>query len=214
MGKQMESILRIILAICIDYHIKVQSIQDIMISMAKFIRELLVLGCKLEITDKNSKQLEVEKQKLGSDVNNLKAQLVSTNQFLNRQITEGPKTGGEIAEEIIGLETKVKTLEEDAIAQESKLKQMWECKEHHKLKAQEGHTNLNNTIRNLTVERDRYKGERERDSNIKQNLIDDNARLADNLLEANEVIKEKIEDIEKIKKMHKTEKEDMLERYE
>merc|ERR1711874_835601 len=104
----------------------------------------------------------------------------------NRQITEGPKTGSEIAEKIINLETKVRTLEEDAIVQEGRLKQMWECKESHKMKALEGHTNLNNTIRNITAERDRYKGERERDTIIKQNLIDDNAMLADKLLEAKE----------------------------
>ena len=212
--KQMESILRVILAICIDYHTKIQSLHDTMITMARFIRELLVLGCKLEITDKNSRRLEEEKQKLGSDINALRSQLVSTNQFLNRQITVGPKTGSEIAEEIVNLETKVKTLEEKAVVQDGKLKEMWEYKENHKMRAIEGHTNLNNTIRNITAERDRYKDERERDTVIKQNLQDDNAVLADKLLEANEVIKEKVENINKMKKKHVIEKENMLENYE
>ena len=43
-AKQMEDIIRIILAICIDYNIQVQSMQETMVSMARFIRELLVLG--------------------------------------------------------------------------------------------------------------------------------------------------------------------------
>ena len=213
-AKKMESILRIILAICIDYHIKVQSIQDTMISMAKFIRELLVLGCKLEITDRNSKRLEEEKQKLGSDVENLRTQLVSTNQFLNRQMVEGPRSGSEIAQEITGLETKVKTLEEKAIEEEAKLKQMWESKEYYKLKAQEGQIKLDNIIIDLNAERERNKNDRDRDSNIKKNLIEDNAKCADCLLEAKEEIKEKVEDIEKMKRKHKIDKENILERYE
>ena len=81
-AKQMESILRVILAICIDYHIEVQNSQGSMISMAKLIRELLVLGHKLEITDRNRIKLETEKKKLKSDVEDLKTQLVNTNKFL------------------------------------------------------------------------------------------------------------------------------------
>merc|ERR1711874_612903 len=212
--KQMENIVKVILAICIDCHTKIQNLHDTMIVMARFIRELLVLGCKLEITDKNNRKLEEEKQKLGSDINALKSQLIGTNQFLNKQITEGPKKGSEIIEEIIKLETKVKTLEDEAVVQDSKLKEMWECKENHKMKAIEGHTNLNNTLRSITVERDRFKEERERDTAIKQNLIDDNAELTDKLIAAKEVIKEKVEDYNKMMIKHKKEKEEILENYE
>merc|ERR1711874_599668 len=213
-AKQMESILRIILVICIDYHIKVQSIQDTMISMAKFIRELLVLGCKLEITDRNSKRLEEEKQKLGADVENLRTQLVSTNQFLNRQMVEGPRSGSEIAQEITGLETKVKTLEEKAIEKEEKLKQMWESKKYHKQRAQEAQAKLDHAIIDLNAEREKNKNDRERDSNIKKNLIEDNAKYADCLLEANAEIKEKVEELEKMERKHKIDRENILERYE
>merc|ERR1711874_870747 len=132
----------------------------------------------------------------------------------NRQITEGPMKGSEIAEEIIKLETKVKTLEEDAVVQDGKLKEMWECKENHKMKAIEGHTNLNNTLRSITVERDRFKEERERDTVIKQNLIDENSVLTDKLIEAKEEIKEKVEDYNKMLKKHDKEKEEILENYE
>ena len=41
-AKQMEKIIRMILSICMDYNIQVQNIQDTLVSMAKFIRELLV----------------------------------------------------------------------------------------------------------------------------------------------------------------------------
>merc|ERR1711913_36579 len=109
--KQMENILRIILAICIDYHIKTQSIQITMMSMAKFIRELLVLGCKFEVADRNNKRIEAEKMMLESDVENIRAQLVSTKNFLNSQMAGSPRSGSEIAQEITGLEKKVKTLE-------------------------------------------------------------------------------------------------------
>ena len=213
-AKKMESILRIILAICIDYHIKVQSIQDTMISMAKFIRELLVLGCKLEVTDRNSKRLEEEKKKLRSEVENLRAQLVSTNQFLNRQMIEGTRSGSEIAQEITGLETRVKTLEEKATEEEAKLKQMRESKEYYKLKAQEGQIKLDNITIVLNAERERNKNDRNRDNIIKKNLIEDKAKYADYLLEAKEEIKGKIDDMEKMKRKYKVDNEKILQKYE
>ena len=90
-------------------------------------------------------------------------------------------------EEIIKLESKVKILEDEAIVQDSKLKEMWESKESHKMKALEGYTNLNNTLKNITVERDMFKEERERDTVIKQNLLDDTIMLTDKLMAAEEV---------------------------
>merc|ERR1711874_230167 len=92
-AKQMESALRVILAICIDFHTKIQKIHDTMMSMAKFVRELLVLGCKLEILNMNIKKKEEEKQRLESEVSSIRAQLVNANQFLNRQIiVEGSRS--------------------------------------------------------------------------------------------------------------------------
>ena len=58
------------------------------------------------------------------------------------------------------------------------------------------------------------KNDRGRDSNIIKNLIEDNAKCADCLLEAKEEIREKVEDIEKMRRKHKIERENILERYE
>merc|ERR1711874_385490 len=93
-----------------------------------------------------------------SEVTSVRAQLLNTNQFLNRQIrTETARTGSELAEEIITLEAKLAHLEENAIKDAVKLREMWECKEGHKARAQQIDTNLNSTIRDLTIERDGYK---------------------------------------------------------
>ena len=130
-AKQMENILRIILAICIDYNIQVQSIQETMVSMARFIRELLVLGYKIEIIDRDRIGLEVENQKMKSEVEILRTHMASINQFINRLMTDGERPGSEIAAEIIDLEGKVrnlegqiKNLEKIAATQEVKYKEM------------------------------------------------------------------------------------------
>ena len=178
--------------------------------MAKFARELLVLGCKLEILNMNIKKEEEEKQTLESEVSSIRAQLVNTNQFLNRQIiVEGSRSGSELAEDIITLEAKVTKLEENAIKQACKLREMWECKEGHKAKALQIDTNLNSTIRDLTVERDRYKEDMEKYTGVKNELIDDNARLTDDLIGANEEIKEILETMKDVKNKHIMERADI-----
>ena len=212
-GKQMENILRIILAICIDYHIKNQSIQVTMMSMAKYIRELLVLGCKIEVADRNNKKLEADMKMLEQDVENTRAQLVSTNNFLNRQMA-GPRSGSEIALEISEMEKKIQTLEEKAVAKEEELRLMWESKKLHKQKAQETQTKLNHIIIDLNAEREKNKNDREKDSRTIKNMMDDNGRYADNVLELNEEVKEKVEQLEKMERKHKIEIDDMTERYE
>ena len=52
------------------------------------------------------------------------------------------------------------------------------------------------------------------DDIIKKNLIEDRAKYADYLLEANEVIKEKIDDMEKIKRKFKIDNENIVQKYE
>merc|ERR1711874_908463 len=158
------------------------------IAMARYINELLVLGYKLEITDRHSRKLEEEKQKLGSDVEDLKTQLIRTNEFLNKQITEGPKKGSEMIEQIIELEGKVKTLEDETVVLDGRLREMWESKESHKMKELEGYTNLNNTLKKINAERDMFKEKREKDTVIKQNLYDEVIMLTDKMMIAEEEI--------------------------
>ena len=52
------------------------------------------------------------------------------------------------------------------------------------MKELEGYTNLNNTLKNITVERYMFKEEREKDTVIKQNLLDDAIMLTDKLMAA------------------------------
>ena len=75
-----------------------------------------------------------------------------------------------------------------------------------KMKVLEGHTNLNNTLKSITDERDRFKEERERDTVIKQNLLDETAILTDKLIAAKEEIKEKVDDYNDLMKKHKKKK--------
>jgi len=173
--KQMESIVKLILAICTDCHTKIQSLHDTMAAMARYIHELLVLGYKLEITDRHNRKLEEEKQRLGTEVDDLKVQLIRTNEFMNKQITEGPQTGSDMIKQIIHLEGKVKHLEGETVVLDRRLREMWESKENHKMKELEGYTNLNDTLKKINEER-------EQNTTIKQNLLDESAYLADKLI--------------------------------
>merc|ERR1711874_451575 len=173
-------------------HTKIQNLHDTMTAMARYINELLVLGYKLEITDRHSRKLEEEKQKLVTWVEDLKTQLIRTNEFLNKQITDGPKKGSEMIKQILELEGKVKTLEDGTVVLDSKLREMWESKESHKMKELEGYTNLKDTLKKINEEREKFNEEREKDTVIKQNLYDEVILLTDKMMIAE--IKEKDKD--------------------
>jgi len=203
-AKQMENIVKVILAICTDCHTKIQNLHD---TMARYIHELLVLGYKLEITDGHSRKLEEEKQKLGSEVEDLKTQLIRTNEFMNKQITDGPKKGSEMIKQILELEGKVKTLEDGTVVLDRKLREMWESKESHKMKELEGYTNLNDTLKKVNEEREKYNEEREKDTVIKQNLLDEAILLTNRLVIAEAEIKEKDEKYDEVMEKHRTDEE-------
>ena len=83
-----------------------------------------------------------------------------------------------------------------------KLREMWECKEGHKARA-----------RDLTIERDGYKEDIEKYTGVRNELIDDNAKLQDDLIGANEENKELVESMNKMKIKHKLEKDKLIEKY-
>ena len=112
------------------------------------------------------------------------------------------------------MEKEIQTLKENAEAKEEELRLMWESKKHHKRIAQETQTKLNHIIIDLNAEREKNKNDREKDSKIIENMMNDNGRYADNVLELNEEVKEKVEQLEKMERKHKVEIDDMTERYE
>merc|ERR1711874_727207 len=128
-------------------------------------------------------------------------------EFLNKQITEGPKKGSEMIEQIIELEGKVKTLEDETVVLDGRLREMWESKESHKMKELEGYTNLNNTLKKINAERDMFKEEREKDTVIKQNLYDEVIMLTDKMMIAEEEIKEKNEKYNEMMEKHRKDQE-------
>merc|ERR1711913_129155 len=96
-------------------------------------------------------------------------------------------------EQILELEGKVKTLEEGTVVLDSKLREMWESKEGHKMRELEGYTNLNDTLKKVNEERDMLNEEREKDTVIKQNLYDEVILLTDKMMIAEADIKKKDE---------------------
>ena len=88
--KQVENILRILITICIEYHLEINNNYLDMTSMTKLLFELLTLNQKLEHAEESRKEMKAEKEKLESNVVEMKNHLINTNNFLNQQI-EAPK---------------------------------------------------------------------------------------------------------------------------
>merc|ERR1711874_307646 len=106
-----------------------------------------------------------------------RAQLVSTNSFLNRQMAN-PKSGSEIALEIAGLEKEIQTLKQEVDDKEEELRVMWESKKYHKRISHETQMKLNHVIIDLTSERAMNKKEREKDSKTIEDMMNDNGKYA------------------------------------
>ena len=117
---EVENILRVLITICIEYHLEIDNNYIDMSSMTKLILELLTLNQKLEHAEESRKEMEVENEKLEANAVVMKNHLINTNNFLNQQI-QAPKTDSEIAEIIIELETKVRLLEKMAKKQEKEV---------------------------------------------------------------------------------------------
>ena len=150
---------------------------------------------------------EEEKLKLQAEIDSLKMLLFRTNEFMNRQITDGPKTGSVLMKKILELEDIIKKLENEAATFDRRLREMWECKESHKLRELTGIRFINNILK-------KHHDEREKDTVIKQRLADENATIADNMMIAEAELREKDEKFDDMMKKHKEERARALEVYE
>ena len=112
---------------------------------------------------------------------------------MNSMIMGGGKSGSEIAAEVVGLEDRIKKLEEHARnveqtceTQEGRYKEMYVRKEWYKARTQELEEKMKDIKNEMDTERASYTSEREREAILRQTLTEKNYGLIDEIEEARE----------------------------
>ena len=129
--RNVENIMRIILYICMDYSTQIQTIQETMESMARLIKELMVLRGRLMDLELENSILREEKVEAERNV----LRLTRYNEVLDSLSTSlvGGDRGRDVVTSIVKCNEKIDGLKEAAREREEKYTLMFERKEHHKL---------------------------------------------------------------------------------
>ena len=157
--RNVENIIKIILSICLDYSNQVQMVQETMESMARLIRELLILKGKMVNLEADNAKLEVEKAAALVRVDNL-TKLNDTINSFSRTVVGGVR-GRDFVAEITYHKSQITGLREQARQRELVYEKAFERKDSYKAEVKE----LNKTILNMEKGR---KEEKERELSIAQ----------------------------------------------
>merc|ERR1711874_580788 len=143
------------------------------------------------------------------------------NTFMNSMILGGGKSGSEMATERVGLENKIKNLEEQARVmeqicetQEGKYREAYGRKEWYKARTQELEEKMKEIKDEVDTEKAKYTLEKEKETASRLTQTVKNYGLLDEIELARERKEMLEEEIVKLKKDHKEEKEKMVETYE
>ena len=152
--KNVENIIKIILSICLDYSNQVQMVQETMESMARLIKELLILKGKMVNIEKDNAELKVEKAAALLKIEDL-SKLSDISYTFSRSLV-GNTGGRDLVAEITTLKHQNSGLRETARQKELTFKENFKMREKYKEQVK----SLNKTIQNMEKGR---KAEREKD---------------------------------------------------
>merc|ERR1711874_624260 len=106
----MENVIKVIISLCIDYNIKAQNIQENMLSMGKYIRELQKTKQNAEASKEENIRLETELHELSQELNSLRSLSEGLKGYVDSMVRDGPILGSVLVQKI-ALEEQVKKLE-------------------------------------------------------------------------------------------------------
>ena len=129
--KNLENIIKLLLAICSDCNSKVQSLHETIAIMESNIHELMILGNKADTLDSYKLKLEGEIQKMVKENSSLKGEIINIQNILTKQMGLELGSGKDKDKEIEDLKVK--------------LNEMYERKEYYKKVVNENQTALNNS---------------------------------------------------------------------
>ena len=128
--RNVENIIKIILSICMDYSTQVQIIQETMESMAKLIRELLVLRGRMVNLEVENAKLVVEKEAAVNKAQDLTRFNEALNSFSKSMV--GGSKDRDVVTEIVGCKVQISGLIEAARIREEKYAKVYERKDTYK----------------------------------------------------------------------------------
>ena len=201
--RNVENIIKIILSICLDYSNQVQMVQETMESMARLIRELLILKGKMVNLEAENAKLEVEKEAALVKVHDL----TKLNEIINSfsQSVVGGCRGRDFVAEITSYKSQISGLKETARLREQTYSKAFERKDSYKAQVKE----LNKTIINMEKGR---KEEKERELSVAQVRDAQIEELTTRYEYEQEKIHNLEANMEKLKLTHKAEMEACVER--
>ena len=210
--KHVENIIKIIISICIDFNIQVQTIQETMKSMAGFIKELLVQRYRIEIVNLENKRLEEEKQAVMEENSNLKVynQVVKgvADSFVNKgkskEIKENKEKKRDLIAEIVEYKVKITELQVHGKNRDELYAAAYNRKEHYKRLTAE----LESKIKELKEE---MKKEKEREARERQASDEERQRLGDEYERVTEVAHDLEEKMDRLRISHQADIERMIE---
>ena len=157
--KNVENIIKIILSICLDYSDQVQMVQETMESMARLIKELLILKGKMVKMEKENAVLKIEKAAAQLKIDDLN-KLSDISYSFSRSLVGG--TGDrDLVAEITALKHQNSGLRETNRQQDLNYKDIFKRRDVYKEEVK----SLNKTITNMEKGR---KAEREKDKSLLQ----------------------------------------------
>ena len=202
--KNIENIIKIILSICIDYSTQMQSTQETMITMTRFIRELVIHRYRLEILEDKINKIEGEKQATMKEVENLKKYNTALKEVADSMTNAEKNKDRDIVAEIAGYRAEIEELVSNAKEREEKYTGAYSRKEHYKRRTED----LERKIASMEGE---VKKEREREASEKQTLNTEMQGLIDH----NEAVRERAQKLEekigKLERTHETDIADIME---
>merc|ERR1711874_407965 len=112
MGEYMETIVRFIVSLCLEYNINTGDIQENMLEMGKYIREFQEANQNLEFTQAENERLANELKHQGIMMESYKAMYEGYKKFAAGNMKDSKVDGEELSKRMVGLEKELEDLTE------------------------------------------------------------------------------------------------------
>ena len=161
--RNIENIIKIILAICIEFNVQMQNAQESMRTMAGVIEKLILQRFKIEALEAENRKLEDSKEKLKS----MNVELTKYSDHMRiftekyTKSIEGVDEDRDILSELIDLKIQVedKNIENEKlkagkIKREAEYNEAWKWKKYHKRRATELETRIDEMKKEMRLEKE------------------------------------------------------------
>merc|ERR1711874_924492 len=108
----METVVRFIVSLCLDYNINTGDIQENMLAIGKYIREFQEASKNMEITLADNERLTSEVKHLNIQLDSYRAMYEGYRKFTAGNVKNSKVDGNVLVERMLGLENEIEKLRE------------------------------------------------------------------------------------------------------